>query len=166
MSDLVVWLRQQLDTDEAHARKDIWAAERATAGRWVARYGVNLPASWVETESGPVAKLDGGRHEADALLVARFRPDNVRERAERVLRQVQAHRAILAAHAVWPRRVRWYDEAGDLRDAELPVCGTCTRRDDTFDARDAVPVGRCATTVMLASVYSDRDGYRQEWSTP
>lgn len=138
MDKLITWLRTQLDTDEAHARKDLWAAEHATPGRWTARYGHNLPVSHVETESGPVAKLDSGRHDADALLIARFRPDNVRERAERVLRQIQAHRAILDD----------YDRALDRR-RQHP--------DDVASAADLLSLVR--TVKRLASIYSDRDGY-------
>lgn len=95
--DLVRWLGKQLALDEAHARKDLWAAENATPGHWRARYGVNLDHSWVETESTPILRLDAARHEADALLVARFKPETIRKRAEEKLADVAAKRDLIKA---------------------------------------------------------------------
>jgi hypothetical protein len=45
MADLVEWLAVQMDLDQAHAEKDLWALERASQGRWRASYGYNLPYS-------------------------------------------------------------------------------------------------------------------------
>ncbi|SMF86928.1 DUF6221 family protein [Streptomyces sp. Amel2xC10] len=98
MDELVQWLHVRLADDEAHARKDLWAADKATPGRWRARYGTNVAHSWVETESTPVLRLDATEHEADALLVARFQPEAVRKRAEEKLREVDAKRQLLAAY--------------------------------------------------------------------
>lgn len=98
--DLSTRLLKAIELREQHAKKDIWAADQATQGNWQPRYGTNLPASWIQTETAPVAKLDGPQHEADALLIGRFRPRNVRERAEHMLRLCQAHREIVELHMV------------------------------------------------------------------
>ncbi len=84
-TDMLAWLLEQITEDEAHAEKDLWAAEQATAGTWTARYGFNLSASWIDTDNGPVAKFDGSRHQADCLLAARFKPLQVARRARQRL---------------------------------------------------------------------------------
>lgn len=139
MDDLVQWLRDQLAHDEAHARKDLWAAEKATEGRWRARYGVNLDHSWIETESTPVVRLDGARHEADALLVARFQPETVRKRAEAKLADIEAKRRILYLAEQLPKVTASTDMFDNNRDAWAEVLK------------------------RLALPYADRPGFREEW---
>ncbi|MGY1498568.1 DUF6221 family protein [Streptomyces sp. QTS52] len=150
MDELVRWLGEQLALDEAHARKDLWAAEKATAGRWRARYGVNLDHSWIETESTPVVRLDGARHEADALLVARFQPETVRKRAEAKLADIEAKRRILTEVVYWNERAS--REAVDP--PKFPQPGLDLGL--LLDAMNPVPR-------LLALPYADRPGYREEW---
>ncbi|MCM1972307.1 DUF6221 family protein [Streptomyces sp. G1] len=140
MDDLVQWLRAQLADDEAHAKKDLWAADKATPGRWRARYGTNLAHSWIETDSTPVVRLDAAEHEADALLVARFQPETVRKRAEEKLREIDAKRQLLARYVEVA--------ANDVDEVEYAhgwanALGTAVR--------------------LLALSYEGRPGYRQEW---
>lgn len=132
--DLVQWLGKQLDHDEAHARKDLWAAEKATPGRWRARYGVNLDHSWVETESTPILRLDAAQHEADALLVARFQPDTVKKRAEATLADV------------------------DVKRRTLIRC-----QEAMFAASPMLVHFAKQTAWEMAQPYSDRPGYREDW---
>ena len=114
MSDLVVWLRQQLDTDERLARAAGWH-------RWEVREGGDVDA----VGNGKTVVV--GALDYDARHIAEHDP-------ARVLRQVQAHRAILDLYE--------QTEYGDL--ARL------TALEDVME--------------RLVSIYSDRDGYRQEWS--
>lgn len=151
MNSLVEWLRDQLAHDEAHARKDLWAAEKSTTGRWRARYGVNLAHSWIETESAPVLRLDGPQHEADALLVARMQPETVKKRAEARLAHIEATRQILDEHK--PGRPKG-------RPNRQPGCLTCTTGQAWDErAREA----NCLTLRLLAMPYADQPGYREDW---
>lgn len=140
MDDLVQWLRAQLADDEAHAHKDLWAADKATPGRWRARYGSNLDHSWVETESTPVLRLDAAEHEADALIVARFQPDTVRRRAGERLREIDAKRQLLDKYAEVA--------INDVNEVE-------------YAHGYANALGEAVR--LLALPYAARPGYREEW---
>lgn len=123
--DIVEFLRARLDEEERHARKDLWALDQATAaGRWSARYGYNLPESFIEEEAAGVTIAafvandalplpDGAerQHAKDAFLVSRL-VRTARGRAERVLAEVAAKRAIvdLYEHA----RAREVSEPGEV----------------------------------------------------
>jgi hypothetical protein len=139
---LAEFLAARIDEDAAHARKDLWAASRATAGgRWAAVYGYNLPHSYLAAEdappgvyiaefashrfSPPLADGEDDLHAADVLLAARM-ASGARLRAARVLRDVTAKRAMLA-------------------DLDL------TYRDEEHLMR------------LLAAVYSDHPDYNSEW---
>jgi hypothetical protein len=107
--DLVERLRSALDEHEAHAKKDLWALGRATPGRWEAHYGYNLPYSLIQGDggmriarfesrtAGPLPDGADDLHAADTLLVVRL-VRKARERAELVLRTIQAHRKIIDHH--------------------------------------------------------------------
>lgn len=146
MDELVQWLSAQLADDEAHAKKDLWAAGRATPGRWRARYGTNLDHSWVETESTPVLRLDAAEHEADALLVARFKPETVRQRAEEKLRDIDAKRAT----------IRDYEKALRKRDE-------CEPNTPAYRHWDNRSYGLLLALRHAGAVYADRPGYREDW---
>lgn len=157
MTDLTEFLLARLAEDQQHAEKDIWAADQATPGDWHARCGHNLPNSWVECETSPIARLDGVRHQADALLVSRFKPDTVRARARRVLAECEAKRRILKEHAPigggCRRCASWEDSEGDNPDCdEVPAT--------------AIPPAAwfpCVTVRLLALPYADHPDYREEW---
>lgn len=154
--DLVSWVRTQLDTDEAHARKDLWALDRATPGVWTAYYGHNLPYSVIkgeggveiarfEAQTGPLPDGADDLHAADILLVVRL-VRKARERAERALARVQAHREILARH---------YSET--FRALPGVYCGQCS---DDYDAED----WPCPDVRSLVSIYRDsRPGFDPSW---
>lgn len=138
MTDLITWLRAQLDTDERMARE-------ATPGRWhwidpggSARSalvaGDMTPAGWrvVLRAAGEVypSAADAAHIEANAPA--------------RALRQVQAHRAILE---------RYEDCLARLHDPEH----------STVEAAGQLREYEDFVLPALASIYSDRDGYREEW---
>lgn len=109
MTDLVVWLRTQLDTDQRDAEVILEAIARSRAA------GANSTL-WDEEEA-----------------VAR-----------RTLRQVQAHRAILDGIAM-------------RLDPSEPYGG--------WEHADAETDGMASNTLRaLVSIYSDRDGFKEEWS--
>lgn len=149
VNDLIAWLRTQLDTDERRALAanvkqddpDWWVSPViATAGEHftVRSRRDNRPIARVQRldgdEDDPAGILDG---EAVAEHIASHDP-------ARVIRQVQAHRALLDD----------YDRA-IARRREHP--------DDVASAADLLSMVR--TVKRLSSIYSDRDGYNPEWVT-
>jgi hypothetical protein len=92
---LIEFLRAQLDTDEAHAQKDLVYFDAGSAQKWTAHYGHNLPFSEIRDADGElIGSLSSVRHQADAALVSRMVRLG-RERAERALAEVQSKRLIL-----------------------------------------------------------------------
>jgi hypothetical protein len=131
VDDLVKFLSDRLAHEEAHAKKDLWAAEKATPGRWRARYGTNLDHSWVETESTPVLRLDSAQHEADALLSARFQPETVKQRANAKLTDVEAKRRLLSEFTHYKPGDSGYPEVWmAVRLAALPYADHPDYRDE------------------------------------
>lgn len=99
----IAFIEARLAEDEAHARKDLWVAERATAqGNWDASYGSGLPYSLLEADGQVIARFtaegdtpDGdAAHAADAGLAYRM-ASAARPRAERMLREIAFKRALL-----------------------------------------------------------------------
>jgi hypothetical protein len=151
MSDLVVWLRQQLDTDERLAR----SVEPVPRQRWEAVSGEWGPQVRTERGSEPHwsheiqaevwrcdDEMDGcpdiaRAAMAEAEFIAANDPD-------RVLRQVQAHKAILGEH----------------EGLANGACNTCS--EGMFSGEHQVYP--CRTIKALVSIYSDRDGYQEEWN--
>lgn len=137
---LADWLLAEIAEDEA-------AARAATAGRWgVESHPTNPPKPMGviavdRTFVGVVAIL--GDNPGDLAHIARYDP-------ARVLAQCAAHRAIVELHS--------------------GVDGAC----QGCGLHEAWPPGRseptllpmndpCPTLRALASVYADRDGWREEW---
>lgn len=77
---------------------------------------------------------------------------------DRLVRQVQAHRAILEQHQ--PEE-GWAHGPGTKMDRGQ-VCGTCARADRFEELVGAA--FPCVTLRLLVSICSDRDGYKEEWS--
>jgi hypothetical protein len=161
--DLVTWLRAQLDTDEAHARKDLWCLDRATATPWRAWHGYNLPYSYLATDDkteivrltttdGPQYHADGtlidgyeDRHSRDTMLVARL-VNAARARAERALAEVEAKRRILELHDIQR------DDSEFEGERSLIIwCASCNEP------------GWCPTLRLLALPYADREGFQEDW---
>ncbi|MGE5829800.1 MAG: DUF6221 family protein [Micromonosporaceae bacterium] len=138
MTDLVAWLRNQLDEDER-------VANSATSGPWdnndpMTRDAVRAPAvdNWVADcryeQMGPFA-VDNATH------IARWHPP-------RALAEVEAARRILDLHEI--RRVT--DEfEGKIRPEPIVWCDSCD--EPTW----------CPTLRLLALPYADQPGYREEW---
>lgn len=121
MNDMITWLRRQLEIDERVARK-------------AAAFPYDHPAD-APWERASIVVKRGVAFTSDAHIALHG--------PERVLRQVQAHRAILDD----------YDRA-IARRREHP--------DDVASAADLLSMVR--TVKRLSSIYSDRDGYRAEWA--
>jgi hypothetical protein len=107
MNAWVKFVNARLDEAEAKAKKDIWAADRATSGEWETRYGENLPYSEIWADGQPIVRLGSETHQEDALLLGRFKPSTVKARAEQALRDVEAKRMILKQH------IGYFGEADD-----------------------------------------------------
>lgn len=178
MDDLLTWLRAELDTDEAHARKDLWCLDRATPTKWTAYYGYNLPRSRLVTDDGQDVAIFAGtdgpqyhesgllidgyedRHQRDVMLVARL-VNAARSRAEWKLADVAVKRRILDLH---------------LRDGDgnCKVCCGQAYMEEEWDQEAQEEHVRwrrndephpCRTVRLLAMPYAGRPGYRQdEWS--
>lgn len=156
MSDVVEWLREQVDTDEriawAVASKD-WTAvgtrfpdPGSHAEEMLRGYVYDFDADRsVSADSVPDADGDG----PDAVHIAEHDPD-------RVLRQVQAFRRILREH----RRVD--DDPAYIDDTwgypQCYGCGANFHEEYNVDNIEDCPVLR-----NLASIYSHRPGYSEDW---
>jgi hypothetical protein len=141
VTDLVQWLRTQLDEDERIAR-------RATKGPWLVDCETHAEAIIAGDGTSVIA---GGRwggeasafeSTEDALHIAEHDP-------ARVLREVEAKRGLLALHS--PSEFGPW--VGDDDDQE-PACGVCGNLTVRFP---------CKTLRLLASMYDDRPGYQEAW---
>jgi hypothetical protein len=119
MSDLVAFLRARLDEDEARARK----AEDEWDAEWVSAEWQDLP---------------------DEVFAQARTYDPAR-----VLREVEAQRAILDAYEWGKRRYDSREEMGDLAQ-------------DRHRAGEVFAL--LATIQTLAAVYRDHPDYRREWA--
>lgn len=126
---MITWLRAQLDTDERVAR----AAHVPGPGNWTDGFDRN--------EECTVGWLAGDRA-MDHMEI--HDPD-------RALRQVQAHRAILAA--AFGHMAKVDGEWGCCHSADAIERGHCPEQDPADDE----------IIKALVSIYSNRDGYREEW---
>ena len=152
MTDLVTWLRAQIDANEQGARA-------ASPGGWTYGDVDSIAGGSLYDESRMIGSLhyeqptdhDGRivrhllEHEADA----NGRHIAVHDPA-RVLRQVAAMRKIVDEHA--PRTTSYLDAPDETS------CRRCGKPDEY-----PVPYP-CPTLRALAAVYADRDGYRPEWA--
>lgn len=147
---LTEFLKARLDEAEAHAQKDIWIVDRTTPGAWQGRYGHNIARSELRADGQPIAIFTGGAHQGDAMLAARFKPATVRERAERVLAEVDAKRRIVELH-------HWETDPA-LRALYGVLCSHCS----------AVSLGAyrewpCPTLLLLALPYAGHADYDESW---
>ena len=108
---LVEFLTARWEEQRQRAEKDLWCLDRATPTPWRAHYGHNLPESYLATDGETPERVatfsatDGGRpadgyedrHSRDVMLAARM-ATSARARAQHVLADVAAKRAILAAY--------------------------------------------------------------------
>lgn len=115
MTDLITWLRAQLDSDERMAHEATGVIAMFTAPR---QNGKTVAAMFLRSQT-----------------------------PERLLRQVQAHRAILDRLTETSGAVEAWNEA----DLDPYVIGARKRELEVV-------------AQILASIYSDRDGYDPDWS--
>jgi hypothetical protein len=163
MDDLVRWLGAQLDGDEQIAREAAMAIGRtgykdgmlvdpparwgdelvADGQQWVARYHVVARKRLSAGEPGvTVAECAGFGGNPVAKHAAEHDP-------ARVLREIDAKRQIIAEHELIP-----------TGPGKAPGCEVCV---STPSWGPEVVSGPCTTLRLLASVYSDRDGYQESW---
>ncbi|MFV2094840.1 DUF6221 family protein [Micromonospora sp. LOL_014] len=140
MSDLIAWLREQLDEDERVAREASTAsAEWREGSSWLADLRDPLPSQ--RRALRPGAKL---LSDADARHIARHDP-------ARVLAEVEARRAIIDEHEMW---ARYQDD-----DHERAVTAAAGRHPH---ARPAVRrQARMARGVAAVSELADNDEIRR-----
>lgn len=160
MTELVDWLRQQLDEDELVARG-------ATAGPWNAEcanvqtaYEFDRPGHIHNGQRRPIAYLaaTAGKREVEernAEHIARWDP-------ARVLAEVEAKRRVLDLHAPARRRLQLVPEDGNgTTTFGFYVCPICVphivEHGQDFDE------GPCRTVRLLAQPYAGRPGWREEW---
>jgi hypothetical protein len=77
-------------------------------------------------------------------------------RQDRLLREVAAKRAILAAHRV-------VEYPGPYVPVS-PTCSICITKREGYQEEWDDDDWPCATIRLLAAVYSDHPGYREEWA--
>jgi predicted NAD-dependent protein-ADP-ribosyltransferase YbiA (DUF1768 family) len=141
MNDFATFLRARLDEDEALARE-------APEGPWHIGNAVD------PTKTCNVHTFPGARLVADGLnwLVAEH---IARHNPARVLRDIEARRALLALHEPHQQPGR-YSDVND-RATWMTCCSMCQV--------DMVQEGDwpCETLRLLALSYADHPDYRQEW---
>lgn len=148
MSDLIAFLRARLDEDEAAAKAahlGPWDLETEVGGFGPVAYVLMPLPPHKGARTGLTRYIPLGTQDADtAAHIARHDP-------ARVLREVEAHRAILARHAA---------TRGSFQ-LICPVCWTIGRIDGADLEGDPWP---CVTVRHLAAVYSDHPDYDPEWA--
>jgi len=188
VDDLVAWLKTQLDEDELWAKAASapphWRDQPPVEGgvHWTWAVGEN----WEPVQVDPLTEYVGEDVEdgAPALVTVEgwttsydrrplahkvLDPDEVRtvdaghivrHDPARVLREVEAKRAILAGHPF---------EQGTVGGC----CGTChgagrievywDGEEETVEHVDTEMVWPCPTVRNLTAAYIDREGFREEW---
>lgn len=141
--DLVPWLRAQLDEDERICRATLWDDDASLgSGRWIAydrgpRDGFR-EARWVVIDGADEGVVDSRPQAADDEAVTRHIAEHD---PARVLREIDAKRAVVAAYAeVAENDVAEFEYARGWANA----LGFAVRQ--------------------YALVYTDRPGYRDDWA--
>lgn len=140
MDDLARWLGQQLDIDAAGVEAATWADDATTWHAAPSPYDTwGKSERWYvedSMEEGVITHVDpkAAQDEGVARHIAAWDP-------ARVLREIDAKRMIVAAHERRPM------PKGDSAD-----CAHCWGA-----------VWPCPTLRILASVYDDRPGFKEEW---
>ena len=138
VSDLVAWLRAQMDADERSAM----IAAGPIGYNWQADGG----SVFAEHPTDEIVDYAGQAAEHIAV-----------HDPARVLHQVAAMRKIVDLHRSWA------DEPYRHPHAER-YCQTCSDDDISWWTDSGSPEWPCPTLRLLTTVYADRDGYRPEWA--
>jgi hypothetical protein len=170
---LTAWLLDQIAADEAAARAAmIVIADDLTTHReadW-----------WVKEEHGRVYAghwlrvVDGGAPAGDRNFANTAALEHIaRHDPAHVLAVCAAHRRIVEEHAGQVETVEWFDAPGTGRAEVCPSCRPAepTEWDPPLGQAGIRPEGfvssyvlaPCPTLRALASIYADRDGFREEW---
>lgn len=150
MTDLVEWLRAQLDEDERLARLAIGEIQDST-GVWTWTYVVTPGGDFKVVDQLGYSVL--GHYDVCAN-VWDVGPHVAEHDPSRVLREVAAKRKLLAVH--------WSTDSLDSRVPGRLLCVECSTMNRLQEW-----VGReypCATVRLLALPYSHRPGYLLEWA--
>jgi hypothetical protein len=139
--DLIAFLAARLAEDEAAAK----AAQLRFPGPWDRAVTPDSPLpSAVSLYDSLDESFGVIRGSYAAAHIARHDP-------ARVLREVEAKRAIMAAHPA-------ADDEGQL------FCSTCVSDAELYDEEFGAGRWPCVTVRALIAVYSDHPDYRQEWA--
>ena len=153
MQKMVAWLRTELDEDERIARE-------ATKGPWIAE---------VSGETGncviPADALSAREYVARTQLYAAvFDAEHIaRHNPERVLREIEAKRKLLAEYA---SAVQFRDEAAARMQAAADVPGGKWAAEDeaAYQRWQQVVAILEHPVTLAASVYTDKHTFREEWA--
>jgi hypothetical protein len=159
MTDIVEFIRARLDEDEQVAREASLANPGSAARHWAA-----VEVDEQSGQTGLWGKVWGVIPERVRGVVLARTIDVVpkvsthiaRHDPARVLRDVEAKRALLAEHS--PRMVLVMN--GDGSGGHAPHCGRCSPSDPNHRQRHP-----CTSLRLLALPYSDHPDYRQEWGS-
>lgn len=151
MSDIVQFLRDRLDEDQAAA--DGAEADDA-ARRWTA-WDDQLGHGVRDGNGNDVVYPDGTHTPEESRHIARQDP-------ARTLRQVAAHRAILDLHQ--PREAVVH--RGDMWAEPEQCCTECSPGRLALELMEGYEVVEwpCPTVRLLASAWSDHPDYDQSWA--
>lgn len=163
--DLVTWLRSQLDADELTTCAATPGPWSATDNGCIKHEGPNeatYGSAWGTYVVASVGAYDGRKpNDADAAHIAEQNPVRVR-------RQVEAHRTIVDAVLRWSHyscQDGWYSCSQATAANGFPVDEECADDDRRGQPCDCgLEQRRMAVLAPLASIYSDRPGYREEWA--
>ncbi len=161
MTDVAAWLAAQLDEDEQ-------IALAATAGPWAAEGNGSIvgPAGPQPKLAGHVVCSVGAWNvgfptAADAAHIVRHDP-------ARVLRQVAAHRHILAEVMSWTHAYNdddyWFSCGLAVAPGETEPGSGCGNDDHVGRCTCGLVGRRMRLLAPLAAVYAGRDGYDPAWT--
>lgn len=157
MSDLAAFIEARLADDERIAN------EATMAGQIWSQADPERYPGHIEDSAGVVVYDEGAPTGDQAAHIARHDP-------LRVLREVEAKRAILAEHEPAWQAVEWPHDQNGKGDA--PVCPRCQNAEhDTPEDPGVLPEGfvtsyvlaPCPTLLAILSVWSDHPDYDQGW---
>lgn len=153
MDDLVRWLTACLDEDERIARRACgyaspeWHLDDDT-GETVLWWPPEPHVAENERKHGLRVTADVWRGMTIDASGQQIAPHIAAHDPARVLREIEAKRRTLALHSA-------------------PTGHACSTTDETgynFNYDEVSPADACTTLRLLATVYSDRPGYREEWA--
>lgn len=147
--DLIAWLNQQIDDDERVAN-EAGGNEWATVALGSSVVAFNTSATFTDINPAEEVKLAIVAESQSEELVRHV----TRNDPARVLREVAAKRKTLAVHRI----TNHPPFPGDDRPQH-----SCQRCDWTPEEELWNYGVACEAVLAIASVYSDRPGYRDEW---